>query len=174
MSNINQLPFSFRIAFSGKAGSGKDTCANYLSNKLIGIHLKFADKLYQLTSLCQNFLNFPVEKDRQLLHFLGTEWARNKNPDVWCNLLKKEIEKYDETEHIFISDLRFRNEKQMLQQLGFYTIRIDRFDSESLDLSSETELDCENFDYYIDNNSTKQDLYRYLDEILEDIVCREI
>ena len=73
---------------------------------------------------------------------------------------------------IVISDLRFQHEYEYLKKLDSYFIRIKRNDKEvnNYDLhKSETELDIikdNEFNHIIENNSSIEDLYLKIDELI--------
>ena len=76
-----------KIAFGGKMGVGKDFAVEYLRNRYSGNKLSFAKPIYDILNFAQKTCGFREEKDRQFLQFIGTEWARQKNPDIWVEKL---------------------------------------------------------------------------------------
>jgi hypothetical protein len=118
---------SIRVAFGCQARVGKDTAVSYLLKKYPGsVHLSFAKALYDIQYNAQKVCGFPQLKDRSFLQWVGTEWARGRNPNVWVNIVEREIKKVPEGTSIFISDLRFPNEMEMLKRNGFKNVRIIR------------------------------------------------
>ena len=143
---------------------------------------------------------------RLLLQQIGTELFRNQlHPDVWVNSLLSEyktecpIENKGSYGHLecgcaldendidygcekpypkwIITDLRFKNEKKRIEELGGMTIRVNRItgnvliDNDTHTITdwqhpSETELDDEEFDYVITNDGTIEDLIEKVREIL--------
>jgi hypothetical protein len=105
---------------------------------------------------------FPHTKDRNFLQFVGTEWARSKDPDVWINHMEKRIENANKEDHIIITDLRFPNEAEMLKRIGFKLVRVefprvnDQYISQTQSShSSETALDnYTHWDAIVFNNGT--------------------
>jgi len=187
-----------KIAFSGKAGSGKDTACDYIvdvlkQDKNMGSYkLKFAKPVYNLADYIQGFiLGVPIHKDRLLLQTIGTSMKDVYGEDVWVNIMRKSIngimksnkEIEDNTYYnikpfsILISDLRFKNEADMLRENGFILVRLNRVMHKD-DLSnvattsthiSETSLDdYDKFDYIIDNNGQLNDLYAQLHYIMKE------
>ena len=64
---------------------------------------------------------------------------------MWVRLAKEEIERTPPDVSIFISDLRFLNEMQMLEEMGFKTVRVIRDEAQNASVgagthSSETAL----------------------------------
>jgi hypothetical protein len=126
------LKYNIRgFCFVGKMRSGKDTCADLLkeveSNTPILVK-KFADRLYNIQAFAQKEAGFEPAKDRKLLQWLGTEWARAKDSDVWVKLLVKDLEELNPESPltVLVTDGRFQNELEALKQLGFYIIKIER------------------------------------------------
>lgn len=161
-----------KIAFGYKMGSGKDTVVDYLISRYGGTKLKFADPLYNMMEYCQSVCGFLPEKDRKFLQFIGTEWAREKNPNVWIN---KVLSRSNDEGNYFLSDLRFLNEFNALKRDDWVLIKLirnegcDRKGSGSATHISENELDLTadgDWDYVIDNNGSIEELYRKIDIIV--------
>jgi hypothetical protein len=155
-----------RIAFGYKAGSGKSTAVKYLIEKYGGIEKSFAEPLYKILHYAQDVCHFEKTKDRQFLQYIGTEWARKKNDSVWINLLLESI--LFENGNIFISDLRFRNEFNVIDKKGFVTVLIIRDASQQLNHESENSLDGDDvkWNYIIRNNGTLEEFYEKLDRLV--------
>lgn len=61
---------------------------------------------------------------RKLLQLIGTEGGRDLiHPNIWCNALFSE---YEESENWVISDVRFPNEKKIIERNGGIVIEITR------------------------------------------------
>jgi hypothetical protein len=157
-----------RIAFGYKAGAGKTTAAEYLLKKYTGENLSFASSVYKIAEKAQNIACFPVKKDRALLQMIGT-WGRTNDPDVWVNNVKDRImESYG---NIFISDVRFDNEFDMLKEMGFLLIKIERHGDSGthisdISLDSRKETD---WDHIIKNDGTLEEFQYILDNIVKDL-----
>ena len=175
-----------KIAFSGKARSGKDTSCDYIIKQLNNnleptTKLTFATPLYDCLYSCQNILELNKGKDRNFLQTIG-DWARDINSNIFVNIAENKIN--NTNGNIIISDLRFPNEYHMLKKNNFILIRISRNNSinnnnpTNVDIlnqkqkkhRSEILLDDFNFDYYIDNNGTIEELYEKLNNILNNIL----
>ena len=103
---------------------------------------------------------------RLLLQLMGTDCGREiLHPDVWVNAtlepykqqLKENSTKYNDW---VISDVRFPNEVESIEELGGIVIRIER-DSvipAEEEHESETALDNYPFKYILKNNGTKEEL----------------
>lgn len=163
-----------KIGFVSTMGCGKDTAVDYLIRKYGGTKISFSKYLYDILNFAQNICGFEKEKDRKFLQFIGTEWARNKNPNIWIELVLKSIKEIPENENIFCSDIRFLNELEMLKENKWICIKIDRNVEISQRLGtgdekhiSERELEtCGKWDYFIENNGSLDDLYKKIDEII--------
>lgn len=161
-----------KIAFAGKAGSGKSSACNYLVDKYGGVEKSFAEPLYDILYYAQRTLHFKKEKDRKFLQYIGTDWARSKDENVWVNLL---LESCNNSQNIFISDLRFKNELVALKEKGFIIILIVRDDNSQNDdykkHISENDLnECIHLmNFIIKNDDTIEKFYENLDYIIQKI-----
>jgi hypothetical protein len=71
---------------------------------------------------------------RQLLQVLGTDVFRNVHENFWVNVFKSRVKnmKFDEVRGdsdpkiVFITDMRFENEVVEVNNMGGYTIKLDR------------------------------------------------
>ena len=115
-----------RIVFGFEARVGKDTAVDYLIKKHGGIRISFAAPIYEILEYAQGVCDFEKIKDREFLQYIGTEWARKKDPDVWVNVARRRIEQTPPDTPIFISDVRFPNEMAMLKSMGFVLVNITR------------------------------------------------
>jgi hypothetical protein len=164
-----------KIAFGCKQRSGKDTAADYLISKHSGMKLSFANPLYEILRHVQNKLGFSIEKDRKFMQFIGTEWARDKDPDVFINILLKELGFCEDAHNcdlysFFVTDVRFPNEFKALKDNGFYMVKVHRpCGSELLEEhSSEMSLDSlpeEEWNAVVVNDGSLQDYYDKLDHL---------
>lgn len=170
---------SLRIAFGFCARSGKSTATKYLVENYGGIEKSFAGPLYEILYFAQDICQFPQEKDRQFLQYIGTDWARKKDEDVWVNRLINDIRSHPPQENIFVSDLRFPNEFYTLRKNGFKTVLLLRdtecdktFGSGSKQHDSETAMnviDNSEWDFVIDNNFSLNNFYSDIDGIVQEI-----
>ena len=162
-----------KIAFGYKMGVGKDTAVEYLINKYGGKQISFASPIYDILNYAQNRCGFKKEKDRQFLQYIGTEWARKKEENIWVRLA---LESISENTNNFLSDVRFKNELDALKNDNWICIKINKEKVEknregtgNTKHSSETELDCvpdDYWDYIINNNGSIEDFYKQLDNIV--------
>lgn len=178
-----------KIAISGKIGSGKDTVSDMFVNISNNQFIKtaFAKKVKQIVSilagveydltLSQEGKNSYIDIFNctlgELLQKIGTDVMRdNFDKDVWIKALLADI---DNNKNYIISDLRFKNEANILKQHGFILIRVNRINNtvdtiRNREHESETNLDdYTDFDYIIENNSTLEDLENKVKNILNEI-----
>lgn len=158
------------ICISGKAGSGKDTVADFLKDILESreksvVIFHYADLL---KFICSKYFGWDGKKDEQgrtLLQYVGTDVVRKKYPGFWVSFFNDFIELfYDQWDYIIVPDCRFPNEiwgvlvpDGKKDYKGVYKLRIERpgYDNglteEQKQHPSETSLDNETFDYTIIN-----------------------
>jgi hypothetical protein len=122
---------------------------------------------------------------RELLQKMGTEAGREQiHPNIWVNALMKDYtsitkrefhdDKWVREDNIIypnwiITDVRFPNEVEAIKKRGGVVIRINR-EVERDNHASEIMLDDYKFDYVIENNGTKEELYRSLVDIYSKLV----
>jgi hypothetical protein len=140
-----------KIAFSGKAGSGKDYAVEYLISRLGGTRLAFAEPLVAGLKVLHHHYGFGYAKDRVLLQTVG-DWARRREPHVFIRSLAERLSQLGDG-NVYVSDLRMRDEAIALRGLGFVLVRVE--DGRLVDTDShksETELDSyEGFDFRVVN-----------------------
>lgn len=161
------------LLLSGKAGSGKDTFADYLVKKHLFKKLAFAESLKEYVSEKYNIpLNvlFTQEGKKQQIvvgdkketirNILIKEGLEKRKIDVnyWINIVVEKIKK-DPLKNIVISDFRFINEYNQIKKhfSETTTIRIIRENCENIDDISETSLESFKFDHVFFNNKTIKD-----------------
>ncbi len=111
-----------RIILLGKAGSGKDSVAYFLTNEYHFKRYAYADKLKRIalelypTQFCEG-------KPRELLQVLG-EKLREIDPYCWINYLHKEIER-ERPKAAVITDCRYKNEYEEALKFGFTPVFIE-------------------------------------------------
>lgn len=121
------------IGISGKKSAGKDTIADHLVENHGFGKLAFASSLKcvarELFLFSDAQLHDPIEKEqvdprwgispRRAFQMIGTDWVRNQlDPDFWVRRLECEIRALPQTARVVISDVRFPNEKKMVERLG--------------------------------------------------------
>jgi len=154
-----------RLAFSGPAGTGKTFLAKHCESLYGGRVLSFASSLKRWAGDI-GWDGLKDEKGRLLLQELG-QVVRRCDQDTWVRLaLESEgfgvfrgwngglsVSCPPHTQNLFVDDLRFPNEADILGLLGFTLVRLL---PEGFDLgerwrkdNSETALDDYDHDYYI-------------------------
>jgi hypothetical protein len=160
-----------RVAFGCQARVGKDTSADHLIATRGGKKLSFAKPLYDILSYAQGRLGFELEKDREFLLFVGN-WARAKRATVFLDEMRSRAEC---DEHLYVTDVRFLNELEMLKRTGWTTIKISRPDRDlgadeqfRNDISETALMDPKYdalWDYTIINDGTLDELKARLDAL---------
>lgn len=125
------------IGIAGLMNSGKSTVAALIMNKLRNHarceNVKLAQPLYDIQNVIYEIagLDLPYPKDRELLQWIGSEWGRKKNPDIWVNAWGKKVASLaaDGVEVILCDDLRFDNEAQKIKDAGGKIVQVVAPDS---------------------------------------------
>ena len=125
------------IGIGGNARSGKDTLANNLVSILAELNIK-AEKVSFANALRQSVDDFLLrelgisaftqdkkEKDiiRPFLVFWGTDIMRGRDEDVWVKKLQSSLK---EDQVNIISDLRFTNELDWIQNNNGVSVMLSR------------------------------------------------
>jgi hypothetical protein len=169
---------SLVIGISGKKGSGKSTVASEIERLAPGqfVEETFAKPLKQAIPILFNWedrdLNDGVVKatvderwgvtPRFVLQDMGTDYLRKTfGQDFFVKNLKHRLERDGCPPRVIISDLRFKNEAEMLRYEGAFLWRIERPGLESTDTHpSETDLDdWKDWDFVIQNNASLEHLH---------------
>jgi len=155
-----------RIAFTGRAGSGKTTMAEFLVSEFHFVRYSFAEVIKELADEL-----FDIhEKDRTVLQGIGGK-MREIDPEVWIKYLIRKIESEDNP-NVVIDDCRYLNESEWLRDFDFTIIklvgRLRELTPEQRVHPSEMELEEIEADYEIDTGNNEQS---YMD--LADILVAE-
>ena len=126
-------------------------------------------------------VQMPVaDRGRTLLLNIGKKF-REIRPSIWLDYVINNIKSIDKDTHntipdtfFVIDDMRFKNE--LIEAKTFhtcYSVRVSRTEG-ALDLDdiSERDLDNAEFDFYIDNNGSREDLTNKLAELYNKIEAR--
>lgn len=129
------------IGLFGVAGSGKSTAAAVLWTEGY-ISVSFAQPIKDMINSLNLFdeshwddrdLKEKVIEDlgcspRHLAVTLGTEWGRKMiREDIWILLAKRRISRLLEQGYkVVVEDGRFQNEAEAIEELGGYTVKIER------------------------------------------------
>lgn len=177
------------IGLKGKAGSGKDTVADYLVEKHGFIKITFAYAVKEIVSILtgwpinllmgdtpesRKFREGEVHPDfgltgRQLLQKIGTDLFRDGfDSDTWIKIARRRV--LESNNNVVISDVRFPNECEMIQCNGGYIINVQRnlsglASDELNNHASEQNFICLD-EVILENNSTISDLYQKIEALL--------
>lgn len=174
------------ILISAKLQNGKDTTAELLKEELEnkGKRVLIAHYADLLKYICKTFFNWDGikdEKGRSILQYVGTDVIRHQCVDYWVKFMMEFLFMFrKEWDYVLIPDTRFQNEieyasSSWIGEENIFTVRINRpnFNSgatqEQLNHPSECALDEYRFDYYIENDSTLDDLKLKVKDLLDDI-----
>lgn len=166
------------IGFTGAAGSGKDTAADYLVSEYEFTKVSFAAILKNMLSVAG--LPEPTNRDdkeknvegfdftwREAAQTLGTEWGRSLDENIWVKLT---MAKLDPNKNYVFSDVRFDNEAEAIRDAGGSNILLI---GRSVDLgdnsahASEKGISKESIRYNILNTLDIKGFYRSIDVGLE-------
>lgn len=178
------------IALTGRMGVGKSTAIEIISRLAkdkLGLDselVKFAQPLYDMQEFIYNRI-YPTHtrpsdftKDRKLLQWLGTEWGRSIDQNLWVNLwTQKALAYQSEGKVVLCDDVRFNNEAQALHWESGYVIKMisaqtdSRIDTESgiKNHASENGVNSDLIDYVVVNDGSKLDL-----EIQLALICNNL
>lgn len=135
------------IGLAGRARSGKDSIASHLEKKHGFFSFAFADPIkrgaQELFGLTDTETWHELAKEttipawglspRRMFQLLGTEFGRELiHPDIWIMRAHMEIQDLlgKGYRRICVSDVRFKNEADMIRKLGGILWYIDRPDAE--------------------------------------------
>lgn len=171
------------IGLTGKAGSGKDTVADYLKLRHEYMKVAFATPLKNgikaMLDLTDVDLDHPKKEQviddigkspRQMMQTLGTEWGRNcVNTDLWLILAKRKIDLYHGAGYdVVITDCRFENEAKFIRDNGGTVVHILRDGAGTPHAhASEAGVSAEYNDYVLSNNGPIASLYEQVEVMLK-------
>ena len=159
--------------------SGKDTVANYIIEKYGFEHLKFSKGVNEIYNK-YNYIDDDGVKNRQALQGIGQGLRKAIGENIWINYT---LSQYDPSKNTVISDVRQDNEFIALRERGALIILVTTSPDvqkerliqlgESVDehMNHETEHIPESLaDIEIVNDSSLEELYQKIDEILEPLI----
>lgn len=170
---------------SGIAGSGKSTIGKYIAEKCSANVYSVADPLKIAMVEISNLFGQPMTIDelydpekklkyRSQIQALGTDIMRKHfGNDIFNIALARTV---DSTKSFVIDDIRFENEMnfwlKFARQHDFETktIRVVRNSttlSETEKAHSSEKLNGIVYEYFIENNSSKEDLFKQVDDMLK-------
>jgi hypothetical protein len=188
------MPTPLLIGLSGKAGSGKSTAADYLTEFYGYVQFAFAGALKEVVQTAFRFTDAQMtvgkevkdprvgKSPRWCLQHFGSAF-REVWPPVWISNLRREILDFlaiNGQRPIVVTDVRFQDEAEALKRMGAVLVRLGRDKGHRLEACatgvpghvSETDLDgwegweAGRGNHVIDNNGTMDNLYCCLDAVL--------
>ena len=207
------------VGINGLIGSGKNTVGDYLVEEHKFIHDSFAKTLKDMTSVLMGWPRELLEGDtdesrlwreqvdefwskklniqdltpRMTLQLLGTEVLRdNFSEGIWISCVEKRLSELKKETNVVITDCRFSNEVNMIQQKNGILIKVKRGEDPEWwkDALAATDLGFVHaekhkkiledkgihitewawantkFDYIVDNNGTLEELHNTIDLII--------
>jgi hypothetical protein len=166
------------IGLSGKSGHGKDEVYRIARRLLRGKRIEreaFDDLLKQQVAKAVGFeVDFvEAQKDffRPLLQWWGTEFRRNLcGNDYWVNRMRRQLKQHSLSDYIFVTDVRFPNEAELIRENGGVVVRVDRgdfiADENANKHATETVMDNYKFDEVIRNDGDLNQLEAAVKEFL--------
>lgn len=179
------------IGITGKAGSGKDTVANYLKDYYPKFFrsVAFADPIRDMLiasgvvtreQLTDRTLKEAVIEEfgvspRHMAQTLGTEWGRNSiGEDFWLRLSKRRIGiLLAGGFNVLVTDVRFENEATMIREAGGEVWHIERDVPSVATHVSEAGVKFAKGDVRINNNETMGHLFETIDKLIQPLVFVE-
>lgn len=171
------------IAFNGKMGVGKSTAIEFLNKGTAKAvrNIKFAQPLYDMQKLIYETIDMPVPepKDRKLLQWLGTDWGRSIDENLWVNIFRDKVKALfkDSNSIVTCDDVRFDNEAKTIKLLGGVIVKIvstktsGRIDTKAgiPSHASEVGIDSKYVDYTIENNGSLEDFKNSLIKLYKEL-----
>jgi dephospho-CoA kinase len=183
------------LGIAGKKRSGKDTIGNYLINNYGYIRYAFGDPVKEVCKILFGFNNEQLHGEkkelvsqygispREAFQKIGTEFGRVTIHDIlpslnieqgnlWIEIFNRKCNEIRENEkgktNIIITDVRFENEVEAIKKQGGKIIFIESIYADIND-THESENSNLKYDFLINNNGTKKELYSKIDNIILDL-----
>jgi dephospho-CoA kinase len=169
-----------RFVLIGRAGSGKDTVADYLIEKYGFQKISFAAKLKEIAQ--EMFPELWKTDKRNLLQSLGMKF-REVEENVWVNYVINNLPEGN----IVITDCRYENEYEICLWENFFPVKINcdeqarkerlfKRDGRTLTPqemrhpSEQLNVPC---DYQLNNNFAIESLYLQIDKMMQDVASKD-
>lgn len=167
------------IGLTGSMGAGKSTAADIIKKVAYPAKvIKFAQPLYDIQEYIQARCGLPQYKDRRLLQWLGTEYGRSIDHNLWVNIWKEDATEYLERNQdaiVIVDDIRFDNEAQAVRDLGGKVIKlyttVERIEKINTSHVSENGIDSKYVDAAINNSGSIYDLESNIKNLLGLLQC---
>lgn len=162
------------IGLTGNMGSGKSTAAAILKKIAGPAHIiKFAQPLYDMQEYIYARAGLEPVKDRRLLQWLGTEWGRSINKNLWIDIWKEDVTECLERNKdaiVICDDVRFDEEAQIIKDMGGKIIKmisnVERIDKVNTGHASEKGINRDLVNAVVINDGTLEDLEKNLKILL--------
>lgn len=170
------------ITFSGRAGSGKNYSASILENKLEqsmnkDVHELAYGNAVKTIAFQMGWNGVKDDAGRKLLQDIG-ESGRRYNKDTWVNKVIENIyyiSGYNDDVVICITDARFPDNEIVNIQNEFgknnvISIKVNGRHADMGELEndiSETSMDNFDYDFYLDNSPSNNNLEDQIEELLK-------
>ena len=167
------------IGLNGKMGHGKDEVYRIAKEIVMGDPIKrvaFGDEVKAEVAATLNLSVEYVEQRKSLfrpiLQWWGTEYRRTLfSPTYWIDKMRDRLTDQSKSGWVFVTDVRFQNEAEMIQDIGGFVVRVDRpgycMCEKTKDHISETDLDFFDFDHVIRNDGDLTDLKPAVGDMLD-------
>jgi len=165
------------IGLIGRARSGKDTVARYLTEQHRFTHTSFADPMKDMLEAAFGHLfrdgdrEAPIDwlgkSPRQLMQTLGTEWGRNLvHRDLWTLIAEQKVLlAINNNWPLVVSDVRFHNEADMILKHGGELWHIQRDSTETVNSHVSEQHSWDTYQTKtIDNNGSLAELFLQVEE----------
>ncbi len=162
------MTFQNRIAFCGRAGSGKSTLSDWFVQNYDYTKLAFADSVkYFAKEILMRPINKHNPSDRAFLQKLGTDLARAADPQIWVKHMAQRIAAIEDVAAgLVIDDCRFVNEAEWLRANDFVIVKVVgrgyELNKELASHPSEMEVDKIRVDFTVNNSGELNDTIKEL------------
>lgn len=168
------------IGITGRAGSGKDTVANFIVAARGGYRYSFADPIRAMLAQIgvnmadpywvqnkENIIPALGVSPRRLMQTLGTEWGRELiNDSLWLILAQQRL--LANGPGMVIADVRFENEAAWVRKHGGLIIHLTREDAPAIEgHCSEAGVTVQDQDFTLNNFGTLEELQNAVRTMLD-------
>jgi len=181
------------IGLCGSKSSGKDTVASHLIRRHGFYRMAFATPLKDVCAtlflLSEDQCHDPSQKEetdprwglspRRLFQMVGTDWVRAWRQDFWVDRMRMDIEASRiHYPRIVVADVRFENEKNLIESMGGIVIGITRDSCQEKEDQHPSETECKQLLTDLDtirNDGSIEELYDRVDSILMEmgLLCQQ-
>lgn len=167
------------IAFNGGMGCGKSTAIEALREAMLAAGdtrkitlVKFAAPLYDIQEYVYKRIESVYKrppnfiKDRKLLQWVGTDWGRSLDVNLWADIWQAEVKAAIARGELAVcDDVRFDNEAVLVKSLGGVIVKVSRNNGADhahggkgiANHASEAGIKPDYVDYIVENNSSLED-----------------